>query len=83
MKTKLKVAHPDAVTIDDLCDVTSLSKPSVTAAILRGELPGYKVGFRYVIPTPAFEAFVNGTWKPEPRPQVITPAKPMLVRKAS
>jgi excisionase family DNA binding protein len=76
MKPKLKLNRPAPKTIVDLCAVTGLSRPSVTAAIQRGELLGHKVGAYYVIPAEAFDAFCRGEWVPHPRPQVITPIRP-------
>lgn len=63
---KSRVAPPR--TYQDLMTVTGLSRETVKAAIRTGELPGYKVGERYVVPAEAFDAFCAGTWVPNPRP---------------
>lgn len=81
-----KIAPPRKY--EDLMAVTGLSRASVKAAIRSGELPGYKVGERYVVPAEAFDAFCAGTWVPSPRPLFpagITPIKqpaPMLATRS-
>lgn len=66
-----------ARTLDDLMLVTGLSRTACKAAILSGELPGYKVGKLYTIPADAFDALCAGTWQPQPRELVITTINPI------
>lgn len=65
----------DFYLVRDLCAISGLSKPSVYDGIEKGELPGYKIGNRYVIPGPAFRAFAEGTW--------VSPIKRLEVMRAS
>lgn len=60
-------------TVADLCAVTGLSERSVRNAIARGDLPGSKVGERYVIPREAFDRYCRGEWVAQPRPVAIRP----------
>lgn len=72
-------------TYQDLMAVTGLGRNAVKAAIRTGELPGYKIGSRYVIPADAFDAFCRGEWTPKPRPLFSEPIRPnvsLLHRKA-
>lgn len=64
-------------TVDDLRQVTGLGKDLVRAGIRAGELPGYVVGSRFVIPADAFDDFVHGRWVPKPRPVLPAPATPL------
>lgn len=66
-------------TVADLMAVTGLSKNSVYAAIKTGQLPGYHIGKRVVIPGEAFEAFCRGEWQPAPKP--MAPIRPLIVTK--
>ena len=66
-------------TVRELQAITGLSAPTVKAAIRTGELPGYKVGRRYVIPADAFDAFREGRWVPKPRPLSSEPIRPLVV----
>lgn len=77
-------------TVDDLCRVTGLGKDSVRACIRTGELPGVYVQpgsdarGRYVVPAEAFDRFVRGEWRPDPRPVFthdITPIQPIQRRR--
>lgn len=63
--------------VPDLMRVTGLGRDSVKAAIRSGELPGYKVGRRYVVPADAFEAFCAGTWVPQHRPVFTEAIRPL------
>jgi excisionase family DNA binding protein len=60
-------------TVADLQEVTGLGRTAVKAAIVRGELPGSKVGGRYVIPREAFDRYVRGEWVAQPRHIDIQP----------
>ncbi len=62
----------DFYLVTDICAVTGLSRASVQEGIRRGELPGYKVGARYVIPGNAFRAFCEGRWMPQVREEAPT-----------
>lgn len=61
----------DFYLVTDICAVTGLSRASVQEGIRRGELPGYKVGTRYVIPGNAFRAFCEGRWMPQVREEAV------------
>jgi len=63
--------------VKDLMAVTGLCRPTVCAAIRTGELPGYKVGERYVIPHQAFEDFIHGRWIPMHRHIFSEPIRPL------
>jgi excisionase family DNA binding protein len=69
--------HSTPATVRDLCEVTGLSRPTVCAAVRTGELPGYKIGERYVIPRDAFDAFCRGEWVPQVRPIFTERIKPL------
>lgn len=64
-----------ARTARDLKELTGLGINSVYAGIKTGELPGYYVGSRVVIPDEAFEAFKRGEWVPKPRPYFANPVR--------
>lgn len=69
MSRKTRPETPDKpATVSDLVRVTGLGRDTVYAAIRSGELPGYFVGGRYVVPRAAFEAFCRGEWMPQPKP---------------
>lgn len=55
-------------TVADLVRVTGLGRDTVYAAIRAGELPGYVIGNRFVVPRDAFNAFCVGTWVSQPQP---------------
>jgi len=62
----------------DLMRVTGLSETSVYLALELGELPGYRVGRRWVITDDAFDDFCHGRWQPKPKnpfPHGIKPLK--------
>lgn len=67
-----------AKTVADLQAVTGLGRYAVIEGIKRGELPGYKVGARYTIPSEAFQRFVRGEWQPDPKPitPIVQPQEP-------
>jgi excisionase family DNA binding protein len=66
----------------ELADALGLGEDTVKAAILSGELPGYKIGKRYVVPRDAFEAVCAGTWRPNPRP-ILSGDLRLIHKKAS
>lgn len=69
MSTQPPIAR-DFYLVTDLCKITGLSRASVQEGIRRGELPGYKVGTRYVIPGEAFRALYEGRWMPQVRDEI-------------
>jgi excisionase family DNA binding protein len=73
MTTKKRLTDDDPYLPADLERVTALSRDVVRAAILTGELPGYKIGAQYRIPAQAFRDFCAGTWVPRPRKQFAEP----------
>jgi hypothetical protein len=62
--------------VPDLMAATGLGRDLVKAAILSGELPGHKIGNRYVVPAEAFERFCRGEWVPTYRPVFTERIKP-------
>ena len=54
----------DVYLVRDLCAYLKLGKATVYKAIEAGELPGYKVGNRYVVPGEAFRELQAGRWVP-------------------
>jgi excisionase family DNA binding protein len=77
--TKRRTHPDDPYTVADLCRVTGWSDPTVRAAISAGTLPGYQAvpGGKFTIPARAFEAFCEGTWRPQPREIKVTPVVPL------
>lgn len=76
-------------TIADLMKATGLGRDATRQAVRNGELPGYVVGSRYVIPDDAFDRFCRGEWTPQPRqvivtaPVAVTPITPIKKRSAA
>jgi len=60
-------------TITDLCEATGWSRPTVTAAVRGGFLPGYQSGpgGKWWVPPDAFHDLLKGRWKPNPKPVEI------------
>ena len=54
----------DFYLVRDLCALLGIGKQTAYVGIEAGELPGYKVGGRYVIPGPAFRDLAEGKWVP-------------------
>jgi len=69
-----------AKTWQDLAEALGLSEDTIKAAILSHELPGYRIGRKYVVPLAAFEDLIHGRWKPDPQPIL---GEPTPIRKAS
>lgn len=55
---------PKVVSIREFMDATGLGKTTIYKMIRLKQIPGYKIGTRYVIPRPWFEAFLDGRWTP-------------------
>ena len=72
-------AESDAKSWLDLCRVTGLGRETVKAAIVAGELPGYLIGSRYIVPAEAFDAFCRGEWRPAPRPILAQQPNPVFL----
>lgn len=53
-------------TIQDLMIASGLGRDKVKALILLGQLPGRKIGNRYVIPKGEFDRWYRGEWEPKP-----------------
>jgi excisionase family DNA binding protein len=49
-----------ALTTEEVAQRLRLCEPSVRRGITRGELPGYRVGKRFVIPAEAFDDYLHG-----------------------
>lgn len=66
-RRKLRPVTDDLpATVADMCRVTGLGENTVRAAIAAGNLPGYRIGRRIVIPRQAFIEFCAGRWQPKP-----------------
>lgn len=76
--TKPAPLKPQVYGVADLMRITGKGRDTVRAAILSGELPGYKVGRSYIVPKDAFEAFCRGAWVPIPHPVLSHPAKAIV-----
>lgn len=50
--------------VKDLQRVTGLGRDLVKAGILSGQLPGYRVNTRFIVPDEAFDDFLHGRWTP-------------------
>jgi len=74
MTKRQRLSDDDPYYPEDLERVTGLSRDVVRAAILAGELPGYKVGNQYRIPAQAYRDFCAGRWVPQPRRVLHKPA---------
>jgi excisionase family DNA binding protein len=74
MTKRQRLHEDDPYYPEDLERATGLSRDVVRAAILAGELPGYKVGNQYRIPAKAFRDFCAGLWVPQPRRVLRQPA---------
>lgn len=75
MRTDIDLRPP--ATVSDLMYVTGLGRESVKLAIREGWLPGQKLRGKYVVPAGEFDAYVAGTWKPQPR----TTGVPVLIQR--
>ncbi len=78
--------HDDTpYTVDDLMRVTELGRDSVKSLIRSGDLPGYQLGKKYVVPAEGFRALLASTWKPQPRQITVTNISPIrtMNRRAS
>lgn len=51
-------------TVADVADALNLHPDTVRAAIRCGDLPGYQVGKKFVIPGDAFDDLIHGRWVP-------------------
>lgn len=83
MTAKPTPLKPVAYGWQDLQKITGLGREAVKAGIRCGQLPGYVVGKKYVVPVDAFEAFRTGKWVPQPRPYFAVAPKPIHIKKAS
>lgn len=70
------MSDPTPKGVPDLMAATGLGRDLVKAAILSGELPGHKIGNRYIVPAEAFERFCRGEWVAQHRPVFTEPIKP-------
>lgn len=72
----MKRSHVAApASVQELMDVTGLGRDAVRAGIRCGQLPGYVVGVRYIVPRQAFEAFCRGDWEPTLRMPIPGPIR--------
>lgn len=81
MANRSRASVSTVKTWEDLRAITGLGRETIKALIRAGELPGYKLGSRYVIPAAAFEAFCRGEWQANPHPILPEPiqAKPQFL----
>lgn len=84
---KPRTFKSDAVSWQELCRVTGLGRDSVQRAIRNGQLPGGKIGGRYVVPLAAFNDYCHGIWRPANEPTPLPQPTPIdqrfVVREAS
>ncbi len=83
--TRTDIDRRPPATIEDLMYVTGLGRDSVRELVKSGQLPGRKLGGKYVIPAGEFDKFVAGEWTPEPI-RAVTSLRPddlIKQRKAS
>ncbi len=69
--TRPKPKRPDTITLPEFAAAIDVCEKTLREAFRRGEIPGYRIGSRIVIPRPAFDAFMRGEWSPEYRPHLI------------
>jgi excisionase family DNA binding protein len=63
--------QPDTISLPEFAEAIGVCEKTLRLAFHRGEIPGYQLGNRIVIPRPAFEDFMHGRWSPEYRPHLI------------
>jgi len=51
----------DVITVERAAKRLGISRNSAYEAVRRGEIPSLRIGRRYVIPLPMWEAFLAGT----------------------
>ena len=64
-------------TVADLMRVTGLGRDRVKSLIRSGDLPGYQLGKKYVVPAEGFRALLASTWRPQPRHITVTNISPI------
>ena len=50
----------DAMTVEEAAKRLGISRNTAYAAVRRAQLPALRIGRRYVIPIPMWEAFISG-----------------------
>jgi excisionase family DNA binding protein len=53
------------LTTGQVAERIGLCERSVRRGIVRGEIPGYRVGKRYLVPALAFDEYLHGRWIPQ------------------
>jgi len=64
-------------TVADLMRVCGLGRDRVKSLIRSGDLPGYQLGKKYVVPAEGFRALLASTWRPQPRHITVTNISPI------
>lgn len=54
---------PDAMSVTEAAKFLGVSKNGAYEAIRRGEIPGIKIGSRFIVPKAAFIKLLAGEWK--------------------
>ena len=73
---------PPPATVADLMAATGLGRDAVRKAIREGQLPGRKIGRKYVIPRGEFNAYIDGRWTPRPQ-EPIRPVTPFVRKRTA
>lgn len=73
----------DVLTTGEAAARLRIHESTVRRGINRGQLPGYRVGDKYVIPSIAFDRFLNGEWQPRSATPPPTTGPVLVTRKAS
>lgn len=66
-KEAASVSRRKTYTLDEVAEFLGVARLTVERQCLKGTLPSIKVGTRRLVPVEAFDKFMAGTWKPEPR----------------
>ena len=54
--------YGQTLSVEEVADITKLSKQTIRAELEAGNLPGCRIGRQWVIPKPAFVAYLFGRW---------------------
>lgn len=52
--------YKDTLSVDDIAEITGISKQTIRAELEAGNLPGCRIGRQWVIPKPGFIAYLYG-----------------------
>lgn len=57
---KFLESYRDGLSVDDISDITGISKQTIRAELEAGNLPGCRIGRQWVVPKPGFIAYMYG-----------------------